>query len=191
MAKNTKTKDYYIDDKKFTKAIIDYVIENQKWKETHETRLKPSNYIGECLLKIAKRLAKSPNFINYSWSDTMVDEAVFLSCKYIDRFNPYIEIYDEKFDDNGNLISKTLISKKIKETGAFNYFTTVAFNAFRMTITNEKKRIAGKKLLLEHDILNQASYTLLKTDDDSYQVLSMYEGIINFSNDNYDSYFED
>ena len=191
MKKDSKPKDYYIDDKKFTKEIIDYVLKNQEWIKTHNHRMTPNSYIGDCILKIAKRLSKSPNFINYSWLNDMIDEAIFLSCKYIDRFNPYIDVYDEKFDEEGNLISKELISRELKQTGAFNYFTTVAFNAFRMTITNEKKRLAGKKAILENDILNQANYTLLKTDDDSYQVLSMYEGIINMSNDNYDSYFED
>jgi hypothetical protein len=121
----------------------------------------------------------------------MIDEAVFLSCKYIDRFYPYIEEFEEEKDEEGNIVSKKLISQKIKETGAFNYFTTIAFNAFRMTIINEKKKLSTKKRLLENDILNQADYTLVKLGEDNYQVLSMYEGIINFNADSYDSYYED
>lgn len=188
MANTVKLKDYYIDDKKFTKEIIDYIIQNNEWMKTHDKRLKPNDYIGECLLKISRRLAKSPNFINYSWSSDMIDEAVFLSCKYIDRFKPYIEEYDIRYDDDGNEISRTLISKTLKETGAFNYFTTIAYNAFRMTIINEKKKLTTKKRLLENDILNQAEYTLVKLGEDNYQVLSMYEGIINFNSENDDNY---
>ena len=191
MAPSIKMKDYYIDDKKFTKEINNYVIQNREWIKTHDKRLVPNNYIGECILKIARRLAKSPNFINYSWSPDMIDEAVFLACKYIDRFNPYIEEYEEIVNENGEVVEKKLISQKLKETGAFNYFTTIAYNAFRMTITNEKKRLSTKKRLLENDILNQADYTLVKLGEDNYQVLSMYEGIINFGADNYDSYYED
>ena len=57
-----------------------------------------------------------------------------------------------------------------------------------MTIINEKKKLTTKKRLLENDILNQAEYTLVKLGEDNYQVLSMYEGIINFNSENDDNY---
>lgn len=187
MANTVKMKDYYINDKIFTKEIIKFLIKNKEWKKTHDSRLKPNDYIGESILKISKRLSKSPNFINYSWSADMIDEAVFLSCKYIDRFKIFNEKYYIQTDSNGNETSRIPILKTLKENGAFNYFTTIAYNAFRMTITNEKKKLSTKKRLLENDILNQAEYTLVKLGEDNYQVLSMYEGIINFNSDNDDN----
>lgn len=154
-----KYKDFYIDDKKFTKAICDYISKNKAYKATHNgERLQPDDYIGDCILKIAKRLAKSPNFVNYSWIDEMIEDGIFHSINYLDRFNPL-------------------------KTSAFNYFTTIIRNAFILRILNEKKKHAIKKKALMNDILNGAGYTLLSDDDGKYQILGTYEGIVNFNNE--------
>ena len=153
-----KYKDYYIDDKKFTAAICDYIAKNKVYKEIHNERMKPSDYIGDCILKIAKRLSKSPNFVNYSWIDEMIEDGIFHSINYLDRFNP-------------------------NKTSAFNYFTTIIRNAFILRILTEKKKYAIKKKALMNDILNGAGYTLVSDDDGKYQILGVYEGIVNFNDD--------
>lgn len=161
-----KYKDYYIDDKKFTSAICSYISENKAYKELHNgERLKPSDYIGDCILKIARRLAKSPNFVNYSWIDEMIEDGISHSITYIDRFNP-------------------------NKTSAFNYFTTIIRNAFILRIHNEKKKITIRKKALMNDILAGENYTLLNDDDGKYQILGLYEGIVNFNEDNDEGDYE-
>ncbi len=162
-----KYKDFYVDDKKFTAAVCEYIAKNKIYKETHNgERLKPSDYIGDCILKISNRLAKSPNFVNYSWIQEMIEDGIFHSINYLDRFNP-------------------------NKASAFNYFTTIIRNAFILRILNEKKKFAIKKKALMNDIINGEGYTLISDDNDNYQISGLYEGIVNFNNsydesDNYD-----
>lgn len=150
-----KYKAYYVDNKKFTDAVCQYIAENQAWKATHNgERMVPSDYIGECILKIAQRLAKSPNFVNYSWIDEMIEDGILHSITYLDRFNPM-------------------------RTSAFNYFTTIIRNAFILRILNEKKKLVTKKKALVNDVLSGAGYTLISDDKENYQIAGLYENIIN------------
>lgn len=160
-----KYKNFYVDDKKFTEAVICYIHDNKIYKSLHNgERLKPSDYIGDCILKISKRLAKSPNFVNYSWIEEMIEDGIFHSINYLDKFNP-------------------------NKTSAFNYFTTIIRNAFILRILNEKKKHDVKKKALMNDILNGEEYTLISDKNDHYQILGLYEGIVNF-NENIESEYE-
>lgn len=113
---------HYVNNKDFLEAIIKM---KEQAKEAEEKGLpKPivSNYIGECILKIATHLSYKPNFINYSYRDDMILDGVENCIQYIDNFNPD------------------------KSSNPFAYFTQIIYYAFLRRIAKEKKQsyIKGK-----------------------------------------------
>lgn len=74
-------------------------------------------YLCESLNKIAQGLSFSPSFINYSYKDEMVGDAVVKMFSALSR---------KKFDIKS-------------ETSPFSYFTTIAFHAFINRIKKEKR----------------------------------------------------
>jgi len=118
----------YIDNKTFYEAI-------KKHKETvkaavAEGKPKPilPNYLGECILLIANRLATKPNFINYSYKDEMIADGIENCIMYIDNFDPE------------------------KSTNPFAYFTQIIYFAFLRRIQKEKKH-----LYIKHQVYMQSS----------------------------------
>jgi len=78
---------------------------------------KCTNYLGECLNKIAEGLGYSPKFINYSYKEDMIGDALIKMFSALKR---------KKFNVNS-------------DTSPFGYFTTIAFHAFINRIKKEKK----------------------------------------------------
>lgn len=76
-----------------------------------------TNYLGECLNKIAEGLGYSPKFINYSYKEDMIGDALIKMFSALKR---------KKFD-------------VASDTSPFGYFTTIAFHAFINRIKKEKK----------------------------------------------------
>ena len=79
---------HYVNNADFLAAIKEY---KQKVLEAQEKGLpKPqvSNYIGECILKIANHLSYKPNFINYTYKDDMILDGIENCIQYIDNFDP-------------------------------------------------------------------------------------------------------
>jgi hypothetical protein len=74
-------------------------------------------YLGECLNKIAEGLGYSPKFINYSYKEDMIGDALIKMFSALKR---------KKFDVTS-------------ESSPFGYFTTIAFHAFINRIKKEKK----------------------------------------------------
>jgi hypothetical protein len=107
LKKQKKSKDnYYIDQDKFKLEI----------KNFYETSV-CTNYLGECLTKIAEGLGYNPKFINYSYKEEMIGDALIKMFSALKR---------KKFDVT-------------TETSPFGYFTTIAFHAFINRIKKEKK----------------------------------------------------
>jgi hypothetical protein len=98
--------DYYVDPSKFKEEIVTY------YKTGHCT-----NYLGDCLNKISHGLSYNPKFINYSYKEEMVGDALIKMFSALKR---------KKYDVNS-------------ESSPFGYFTTIAFHAFINRIKKEKK----------------------------------------------------
>lgn len=103
--KKNKTKQNYVDPTVFKDLIV------QSYKSN-----KICDGLADCVLKISTRLSFAPNFINYSYKDEMIGDAIVKMLQ---------AIKNQKFDpEKGN---------------AFSYFTRIAFNAFCNRIKKEKK----------------------------------------------------
>jgi hypothetical protein len=97
--------EYYVEPKEFDEHIIKY----------YESNIL-TNELATMVSKIAHKLSYAPNFINYTYREEMVGDAIVR-------------------------MMKALTAKKychIKGNNPFSYFTKIAFNAFRNRIKREK-----------------------------------------------------
>lgn len=120
------TDKHYVDNKKFYTAIIHYKADCEKAKKDNLQQPRIPPYIGECLFKIATRLALKPNFISYTFRDEMVSDGLENCVNYLNNFDP------EKSDN------------------PFAYFTQIIWFAFLRRIDKEKKHLYIKQKTLEN-----------------------------------------
>jgi len=121
--KNEKTtKPHYVNNAEFLQAIIDYKRACAEAEDSGDEKPVIPNYLGECILKIARKLSNRPNFINYSYKDDMILDGIENCIQYFDNFNPE------------------------KSKNPFAYFTQIIYFAFLRRIDKEKKQayIRGK-----------------------------------------------
>jgi len=121
--KNEKTtKPHYVNNAEFLQAIIDYKRACAEAEDSGDEKPVIPNYLGECILKIARKLSNRPNFINYSYKDDMILDGIENCIQYFDNFNPE------------------------KSKNPFAYFTQIIYFAFLRRIDKEKKQayIKGK-----------------------------------------------
>ena len=127
-AKKPKSKKpHYVNAKDFTADITTYY-------ESGTDDI--GNKLGESIYKIAKGLSFAPNFINYSYKDDMIGDAIV---------KMFSALQSKKFKlDLGN--------------NPFSYFTTIAFHAFINRIKKEKKQrqvVTEYQEMVYDDIMNE------------------------------------
>ena len=140
-----KKKVHYVNNKEFLAAIVE---RKQHIKEAEESDLpKPqvTNYLGECILKIANHLSYRPNFINYTYRDEMISDGIENSLQYIDNFDPE------------------------KSKNPFAYFTQIIYFAFVRRITKEKKQQKIKDRILKRSNISDMIAVQEHDDDGVYQ----------------------
>jgi hypothetical protein len=116
---------HYVNNADFLKAISEYKLQVKEAKEKGLDKPIVSNYIGECILKIANGLSYKPNFINYSYRDDMILDGIENCIQYIDNFDPS------------------------KSNNPFAYFTQIIYYAFLRRIAKEKKQAYIKGKLIQ------------------------------------------
>ena len=136
---------HYVDNKKFLEAIIERKQSVREAEELGETKPQVSNYLGECILKIANHLSYRPNFINYTYRDEMISDGIENSLMYIDNFDPE------------------------KSRNPFAYFTQIIYFAFVRRITKEKKQQKIKDKLLKTSNISDLIATQPHDDEADYQ----------------------
>ena len=130
MARQKKGSEHYVNNKEFTAAIIEHNSACRLAEKKGLQKPKISEYIGECIYKIATRLSTKPNFINYSYRDEMICDGIENCLQYIENFN------------------------EEKSNNAFAYITQIIYFAFLRRIQKEKKQQAIKqKAIMESGIL--------------------------------------
>ena len=82
-----KVNEHYVNNKEFTAAVAEYSAGIKEAKANDTELPKMSEYIGECIYKIATRLSTRPNFINYTYRDEMICDAIENCIQYIGNFN--------------------------------------------------------------------------------------------------------
>ena len=119
MAK-TSTNTHYINNQEFLAALVEHRDRVQLARAENKPTPAVSNYIGDCFIKIARHLSYKSNFINYSYRDEMISDAIENCLAVVDNFDP------------------------AKSKNPFAYFTQITFFAFVRRIQREKKQMATK-----------------------------------------------
>lgn len=133
--------DHYIDNKTFYEAIKKYRESIKVAEEANNPKPRVPNYIGECILLIANRLATKPNFVNYSYKDEMIADGIENCIMYIDNFDPE------------------------KSTNPFAYFTQIIYFAFLRRIQKEKKHLYIKHQVFKNSMVSDEMFYMQDGDD--------------------------
>jgi hypothetical protein len=142
--KNKEEKKHYIDNKRFLQALTEHRTNVQRAKAEGLEKPQVSDYIGDCFIKIANHLAFKNNFINYSFREDMILDAIENCLIYMDNFDPQ------------------------KSSNPFAYFTQITYYAFVRRIQKEKRHMQTKyryiesldlSEILEHQDLDDTQYS--------------------------------
>ena len=153
--RQTKESVHYGTNKEFTAAIIAHNEACKEAADSGEDKPRVTEYIGECIYKIATRLSTKPNFINYSYRDEMICDGIENCLQYIENFNGE------------------------KSQNAFAYVTQIIYFAFLRRIHKEKKQAAIKQRSI-----TQAGYLFDTFDTIDGDTTGMNNSYIDFLQDN-------
>lgn len=112
---------HYVNNRDLLERLIVRKAENLARAERGEEKLPLDNFLGSVIINIATRLSYRPNFINYSFKDEMIDDAIENGLVAIDKFDPD------------------------KSENPFAYLTQIMWHAFvrRIVIEQKQQRIKG------------------------------------------------
>ena len=143
MSQEKKKKVHYVNNKQFLEAIVERKLLLKEAEESDLPKPQVTNYLGECILKIANHLSYRPNFINYTYKEEMISDGIENCLQYVKNFNPE------------------------KSNNPFAYFTQIIYYAFIRRIQKEKKQqVIKRKLILKSGI---DMTTTNSGDDKEYQ----------------------
>lgn len=145
MARTKKIPIHYVNNKEFLAALIKRQEEIKEMEASGDDPPRITNYLGECILKIANHLSYRPNFINYTYREEMISDGIENCLQYIDKFNPE------------------------KSNNPFAYFTQIIYYAFVRRIQKEKKQQAIKEKLLKESNIESRIALQQHDDDAKYQ----------------------
>jgi len=131
----SKKKTHYVSNKEFLSDFVEYKRLAKEAEAAGKPKPRLSDAIGKKIMLIAERLSYKPNFINYSYRDEMVDDAIENCVMYADNFDPD------------------------KSNNPFGYFTQICYFAFIRRIQKEKKLFFTKVRYVQRSgaMLQQAS----------------------------------
>jgi len=137
-----KKPEHYVNNKEFTEAVANYNESVVLAKENGDEIPRMTEYIGECIYKIATRLSTRPNFINYTYRDEMICDAIENCIQYIRNFN------------------------REKSNNAFAYVTQICYYAFLRRIQKEKKQVFIKQKQIDAANITMDAYTTIDGQHD-------------------------
>lgn len=148
---------HYVDNKKFYEEIVKHQQKCKDAKEAGKEEPRISNYLGECIYKMAEKISYMPKFVNYSFREEMVSDAIENCIVYFHDFNP------EKY------------------TNPFAYFTQVIYYAFLRRISKEEKdRYIKYKYFQETIIHTGDTERLTDVDGNNLVPAQMYDNLNTF-----------
>ena len=152
-----KKKNHYVDNERFLAEIVEYKKQVVVSQEQGLDKPRVSEYIGKCIYLIAENLSHKPRFMNYSFRDELVSDAIENCFLYFDNFNPAIS------------------------QNPFAYFTQIIYYAFHRRISKEEKNryIIYKKF--QESVLDTSDAALMIDHDDNHLISStMYDNLNEF-----------
>lgn len=127
--KKPSEREHYVNNADFLKHMKIYIKMVNKAKKDKTPLPQVPDFIGECILSIANKLANKPNFMNYPFREEMISDGIENCLMYINNFNPK------------------------KSNNPFAYFTQIIYFAFVRRIQKEKKHLYTKYRIIEESML--------------------------------------
>lgn len=155
--KDTKA-NHYIDNQQFLAALIEHRGRVLAAKEAGTEIPQISNYLGDCFIKIARHLSFKSNFINYSYKDEMISDAIENCLAVVNNFDP------------------------AKSKNPFAYFTQITFFAFVRRIQKEKKQLQTKYRYIDQLDLND----IITQEQDNGEFQNQFLDYLKSQTDGYD-----
>ena len=115
-----KTKKNYINNAEFLEAVKAYKKLCLEAEDAGDEVPRIPNYIGECIFKIATRLASRPNFSGYTYKDDMISDGLENAIQALGNFDPE------------------------KSHNPFAYFTQITYYSFIRRIKKEARQTETK-----------------------------------------------
>jgi len=131
----------YVNNQQFLESLIQYKKDCIDAENSGDDLPRIPNYIGECIYKIATRLASRPNFSGYSYKDDMISDGLENAIQAINNFDPE------------------------KSSNPFAYFTQIIWFAFLRRIDKEKKQLYIKHKVVENSVVQGTAID--KSDGDA------------------------
>lgn len=138
--KKTRVTHNYIDKKRFHAEMTKYRLAAIEAEKTGAKKPRVNNYLGNCFYMICEKLSYRPNFVNYSYREEMVGDAIENCLSAVDNFNP-----------------------NEQKQNPFGYFSLIAWRAFVRRIQKEKKQTYIKHKAFH----NSGLYDQLAVGDDA------------------------
>jgi DNA-directed RNA polymerase specialized sigma24 family protein len=157
-------KNHYVNNEDFLQAMIEFKENCELAKVAGKPRPVIPDYIAKCIMMIAEKLSRKPNFYSYTFREDMVGDAIKNCILYIDNFDPTIG------------------------RNPFAYFTQIIYFAFIQRINKERKQLYVKyKSTEELSILGDyEQFELSEMDGEGEgRQFELYENISEFI-DNYE-----
>jgi hypothetical protein len=155
--KPPKKKNHYVDNEKFLEEIKVYKKQCKEAAEAGLEKPRVSEYIGKCIYLIAENLSHKPRFMNYSFRDEMISDAIENCFMYFDNFDAD------------------------KYSNPFAYFTQIIYYAFHRRISKEEKNryIMYKKF--QESVLHTNDASLMVDGDGEHLIsTTIYDNINDF-----------
>ena len=152
-----KKSNHYVDNERFLQEIKKYKQQCKDALDSGKPEPRVSEYIGKCIYLIAENLSHKPRFMNYSFRDELVSDAIE-NCF----------LYFNNFDSD-------------KYSNPFAYFTQIIYYAFNRRIAKEEKNryIIYKKF--QESVLDTSDAALMIDHDDQHLISStMYDNLNDF-----------
>ncbi len=145
--KNNYTNVQYVDNVAFFDALQERRILVAEANESGTPLPRVSEYLGDCIFKIATNFAHLRSFNGYQFKDDMILDGVESCLKAIDKF-------DDKITHN-----------------PFAYFTQIVYFAFLQRIAKEKKQVYIRSKILTSNMLD---LTELQSHDEQGEFTNNY-----------------
>jgi hypothetical protein len=127
-----KDREHYVDNVEFYSAMCKHIAAVRAAEKAQEEIPQISDYIGECIVAIANKLANMPNFVNYPFREDMIADAIENCLLYINKFDPE------------------------RSSNPFTYYTQTCWYAFLRRIDKEQTHLYTKYSLVRNAILHDA-----------------------------------
>ena len=161
----------YVDNKKFYQEIVKYHTELRVAREKGLDEPRISDYIGECICKIATNLASKPCFAGYSFRDEMISDGIENSILYFRDYDPF------RLAPDGTPAG----------TNPFAYFTQVIYFAFLRRISKEERQRYTMYKSFQGSIVSNYDTSLLVDHDGKASLPTQMYDNINMLMDKFES----